>query len=153
MFLFPSTQKELIIKCLFFFIYSISPRTQYLQKRRQLFQLGGRGSEPGCFTWPRGIAVGPDNSIVVADSSNHRYAFHRHFYYVLFPSFNYIFSKFPEFKFLTLMAFLLENSDNMEVVKVNLIVWLVWLSIALVNTLLQIDIIIVYKCLIHPDVS
>lgn len=51
---------------------SISPRTQYLQKRRQLFQLGGRGSEPGCFTWPRGIAVGPDNSIVVADSSNHR---------------------------------------------------------------------------------
>ncbi|XP_055310216.1 RING finger protein nhl-1 isoform X8 [Sitodiplosis mosellana] len=50
----------------------ISPRTQYLQKRRQLFQLGGRGSEPGCFTWPRGIAVGPDNSIVVADSSNHR---------------------------------------------------------------------------------
>lgn len=49
-----------------------SPRAQYLQKRRQLFQLGGRGSEPGCFTWPRGIAVGPDNSIVVADSSNHR---------------------------------------------------------------------------------
>jgi hypothetical protein len=26
----------------------------------------------GLFTWPRGIAVGPDNSIVVADSSNHR---------------------------------------------------------------------------------
>uniref|UniRef100_A0A1L8DSH5 Putative ring finger protein nhl-1 isoform x2 n=1 Tax=Nyssomyia neivai TaxID=330878 RepID=A0A1L8DSH5_9DIPT len=50
----------------------MSPRTQYLQKRRQLFQLGGRGSEPGCFTWPRGIAVSPDNNIVVADSSNHR---------------------------------------------------------------------------------
>jgi tripartite motif-containing protein 71 len=50
----------------------MSPRTQYLQKRRQLFQVGGRGSEPGSFTWPRGIAVGPDNSIVVADSSNHR---------------------------------------------------------------------------------
>ncbi|XP_058457343.1 RING finger protein nhl-1 isoform X2 [Malaya genurostris] len=50
----------------------MSPRTQYLQKRRQLFQIGGRGSEPGSFTWPRGIAVGPDNSIVVADSSNHR---------------------------------------------------------------------------------
>lgn len=49
-----------------------SPRAQYLQKRRQLFQLGGRGSEPGCFTWPRGVAIGPDNSIVVADSSNHR---------------------------------------------------------------------------------
>ncbi|XP_065092219.1 RING finger protein nhl-1 [Ochlerotatus camptorhynchus] len=50
----------------------MSPRTQYLQKRRQLFQIGGRGSEPGSFTWPRGISVGPDNSIVVADSSNHR---------------------------------------------------------------------------------
>lgn len=47
-------------------------RTNYLQKRRQLYQLGGRGSEPGSFTWPRGIAVGPDSSIVVADSSNHR---------------------------------------------------------------------------------
>ncbi|XP_069677911.1 RING finger protein nhl-1 isoform X3 [Periplaneta americana] len=48
------------------------PRSQYLQKRRQQFKIGSRGSEPGCFTWPRGIAVGPDNSIVVADSSNHR---------------------------------------------------------------------------------
>ncbi|KAL0268206.1 UNVERIFIED_CONTAM: hypothetical protein PYX00_010235 [Menopon gallinae] len=47
-------------------------RNQYLQKRRQLFKMGSRGSEPGCFTWPRGIAVGTDNSIVVADSSNHR---------------------------------------------------------------------------------
>lgn len=47
-------------------------RNQYLQKRRQLFKVGSRGSEPGCFTWPRGIAVGSDNAIVVADSSNHR---------------------------------------------------------------------------------
>lgn len=53
-------------------VAGISPRTLYLRKRQQLFQLGGRGSEPGSFTWPRGIAVGPDNSIVVADSSNHR---------------------------------------------------------------------------------
>ncbi|XP_050310142.1 RING finger protein nhl-1 [Anthonomus grandis grandis] len=48
------------------------PRSQYLQKCQQLFQIGGRGSEAGCFTWPRGVAVGPDNTIIVADSSNHR---------------------------------------------------------------------------------
>jgi tripartite motif-containing protein 71 len=49
-----------------------TPRTQYLQKRRQMSQIGGRGSESGKFTWPRGISVGPENLIVVADSSNHR---------------------------------------------------------------------------------
>ncbi|KPI98645.1 RING finger protein nhl-1 [Papilio xuthus] len=49
-----------------------SPRSQYLQKRRLQFSVGSRGSEPGYFTWPRGIAVGPDNTMVVADSSNHR---------------------------------------------------------------------------------
>lgn len=47
-------------------------RSQYLQKQRLLIKIGSRGSEPGNFTWPRGIAVGPDNNIVVADSSNHR---------------------------------------------------------------------------------
>lgn len=47
-------------------------RSQYLQKQRLLIKIGSRGSETGNFTWPRGIAVGPDNSIVVADSSNHR---------------------------------------------------------------------------------
>ncbi|XP_054286078.1 RING finger protein nhl-1-like isoform X4 [Macrosteles quadrilineatus] len=51
---------------------AVGTKNQYLQKRRMLFKVGSRGSEPGCFTWPRGIAVAPDNSIVVADSSNHR---------------------------------------------------------------------------------
>ena len=41
-------------------------------KQSLLMTFGSRGSQPGLFTWPRGIAVGPDNSIVVADSSNHR---------------------------------------------------------------------------------
>jgi tripartite motif-containing protein 71 len=49
-----------------------TPRTQYLQKRRQIMQIGGRGSESGKFTWPRGVGNGPDNIIAVADSSNHR---------------------------------------------------------------------------------
>ncbi|KAG9508965.1 RING finger protein nhl-1, partial [Fragariocoptes setiger] len=45
----------------------------YLSKRRMTLKLGSRGSEPGNFTWPRGVAVTPtDNRIVVADSSNHR---------------------------------------------------------------------------------
>ncbi|XP_043238541.1 RING finger protein nhl-1-like isoform X2 [Amphibalanus amphitrite] len=47
-------------------------RSQYLQKGRLRFKIGCRGGGPGQLTWPRGIAVGPDNAIVVADSSNHR---------------------------------------------------------------------------------
>lgn len=49
-----------------------NPRSAYQQKRNVVMKIGMRGSAPGCFTWPRGIAVGPDNNIVVADSSNHR---------------------------------------------------------------------------------
>ncbi len=73
---------KLLIKChktaksklnMLFQIISISgPKGQYLQKQTLLMTFGSRGSQPGLFTWPRGIAVGPDNSIVVADSSNHR---------------------------------------------------------------------------------
>lgn len=37
-----------------------------------MFSLGSRGSEEGCFTWPRGVATGPGDIIAVADSSNHR---------------------------------------------------------------------------------
>lgn len=48
------------------------PRQIYLQKRRMMMKIGSRGTNPSCFTWPRGVACGPDNNIVVADSSNHR---------------------------------------------------------------------------------
>ena len=47
-----------------------SQHHSYTQKRKVLIKFGTRGSEPGAFTWPRGVAIGPDNSIVVADSSN-----------------------------------------------------------------------------------
>merc|ERR1711872_1212116 len=48
------------------------PKNQYLQKQALVRKFGARGSQPGFFTWPRGIAVGADNTIIVADSSNHR---------------------------------------------------------------------------------
>nr|XP_027204003.1 probable serine/threonine-protein kinase DDB_G0282963 [Dermatophagoides pteronyssinus] len=48
------------------------PRQMYQQKKRMMMKIGSRGTNPSCFTWPRGVACGPDNGIVVADSSNHR---------------------------------------------------------------------------------
>lgn len=48
------------------------PRRTYMQKSKPSLKIGSRGTEPGFFTWPRGVCVGPDNTIVVADSSNHR---------------------------------------------------------------------------------
>jgi tripartite motif-containing protein 71 len=51
------------------FNFSTNP---YMNKRKMLLKFGSRGSESGNFTWPRGIATGPNNEIVVADSSNHR---------------------------------------------------------------------------------
>ncbi|XP_078702852.1 tripartite motif-containing protein 2-like isoform X1 [Branchiostoma floridae x Branchiostoma belcheri] len=35
-------------------------------------KFGSKGSDLGHFTWPRGVAVSPENYIIVADSSNHR---------------------------------------------------------------------------------
>lgn len=48
------------------------PRQVFMQKKRMMMKIGSRGTNPSCFTWPRGVACTPDNSIVVADSSNHR---------------------------------------------------------------------------------
>ncbi|XP_022653025.1 RING finger protein nhl-1-like isoform X3 [Varroa jacobsoni] len=49
-----------------------NPRSAYLQKGECKLSIGKRGSESGSFTWPRSVAVGPDGSLVAADSSNHR---------------------------------------------------------------------------------
>lgn len=48
------------------------PRRTYMQKGKAALKFGSRGTDHGHFTWPRGVSVGPDNTIVVADSNNHR---------------------------------------------------------------------------------
>ncbi|GIX82455.1 RING finger protein nhl-1 [Caerostris extrusa] len=48
------------------------PRRTYMQKGKSCIKFGTRGTDNGCFTWPRGVCVGNDNTIVVADSNNHR---------------------------------------------------------------------------------
>ncbi|XP_013420834.1 RING finger protein nhl-1 [Lingula anatina] len=50
-----------------------SPRNGYQSKGEMLLKIGQRGTDANRFTWPRGVAIFPDNeNIVVADSSNHR---------------------------------------------------------------------------------
>ncbi|XP_066302978.1 RING finger protein nhl-1-like [Branchiostoma lanceolatum] len=44
----------------------------YRTKGMILTKFGSKGSDLGHFTWPRGVAVSPENYIIVADSSNHR---------------------------------------------------------------------------------
>uniref|UniRef100_H3AR70 RING-type domain-containing protein n=1 Tax=Latimeria chalumnae TaxID=7897 RepID=H3AR70_LATCH len=44
----------------------------YKQKGHTKCKFGGKGSDLGHFTWPRGVAVTPGGHVVVADSSNHR---------------------------------------------------------------------------------
>ncbi|KAG8198693.1 hypothetical protein JTE90_015516 [Oedothorax gibbosus] len=48
------------------------PRRTYMQKGKSTLKFGSRGDGHGTFTWPRGVCVGNDNTIVVADSNNHR---------------------------------------------------------------------------------
>ncbi|XP_013091604.2 RING finger protein nhl-1-like [Biomphalaria glabrata] len=54
-------------------LYVSTPRNKYNQKGTALVRFGQRGSDIAQFTWPRGVSVSPmDDSIYVADSSNHR---------------------------------------------------------------------------------
>ncbi|XP_070565829.1 RING finger protein nhl-1-like [Ptychodera flava] len=49
-----------------------APLVNYLLKGRSILRFGQKGGSDGNFSWPRGVAVLPDNQIVVCDSSNHR---------------------------------------------------------------------------------
>ncbi|XP_023210460.1 RING finger protein nhl-1-like [Centruroides sculpturatus] len=66
-----SRRKESIGRVKDSYLFS-NPRSTYVQKKRMVMKIGTRGTDPGKFTWPRGVSIGPDNIIVVADSSNHR---------------------------------------------------------------------------------
>ncbi|CAK8692606.1 uncharacterized protein LOC143463458 [Clavelina lepadiformis] len=48
------------------------PRWLYRAKGPVKRWFGSKGSDVGCLNWPRGVAVTPNDNIVVADSSNHR---------------------------------------------------------------------------------
>ncbi|GAU99879.1 hypothetical protein RvY_10817 [Ramazzottius varieornatus] len=51
---------------------ALSRDSAYLNKGRTSTKIGSRGSEAGQLNWPRGVAAGSDNRVLVADSSNHR---------------------------------------------------------------------------------
>ena len=54
-------------------LYVNSPRNRYNQKGRAVVRWGERGGDIRQFTWPRGVAVSPQNdNVFVSDSSNHR---------------------------------------------------------------------------------
>ena len=44
----------------------------YVALGRTSTKIGSRGSEAGQLNWPRGVAAGSDNRVLVADSANHR---------------------------------------------------------------------------------